>query len=93
MGRKMSRQDLIAAVYEARRRRLLHPEGEFDKGGRWYPSEREDCGVSSSIRSPSRRWPYSYMVACRTKKHVKALAEAQPEYFQAEARRALEVLS
>lgn len=54
-----------------------HPEGEFDKGGRWYPSDREDCGGDgTSTRSPSRSWPYSYMLRCRTREHCRALVAA-----------------
>lgn len=66
----------IKSVYEARRDRWVHPEGTFDGAGRWYPSDTEDAdGFTSSIRSPSRAWPYSYMVAARTKKHVTALIQ------------------
>lgn len=72
----------IQKVYEARKARLLHPDGHFDNGGRWYPSDRENSdGFTAGIRSPSRAWPYSYMVAARTRKHVKALAEANPDFF------------
>lgn len=74
-------KEQINAVYAALRDRRIHPEGEFDKAGRWYPSTEENCGVSSVIRSPSRRWPHSYMHACRTRKHVQALAEQSPELF------------
>lgn len=72
----------IQAVYEAVRDRRIDPEGKFDNGGRWYPSDEEDCGVSRVIRSPSRSWPYSYLTACRTRKHVQAVAETQPELFR-----------
>lgn len=64
---------LVKGIYEARRDRQVNPEGSFDNAGRWYPTDREDAGVSSSLRSPSRAWPYSYMVGCRTRKHVTVL--------------------
>ena len=67
---------LVNEVYEARRDRRVHPEGTFDDGGRWYPSDREDAdGSGSSVRSPSRAWPYSYMLRCRTKAHGRVLVE------------------
>jgi len=68
---------LVDAVYEARRDRVVHPEGTFDNAGRWYPSERESCGGSGTqVRGPSRKWPYSYMHRCRTKAHVSNLVRA-----------------
>ena len=66
-----------APVYESRRDRETNPDGTFDSAGRWYPSRKEDADdFTRGIRSPSRAWPYSYMVAARTKKHVVALVEA-----------------
>lgn len=62
--------DLIQETYQARKARTEHPDGTFDKAGRWYPSEEERCECCASVRSPSRRFPYSYMTHCRTKKHV-----------------------
>jgi hypothetical protein len=68
---------LVDAVYDARKDRDVHPEGTFDKAMRWYPSDREDCGGSGTrVRSPSRKWPYSYMLRCRTKDHVRTLVRA-----------------
>jgi hypothetical protein len=61
-----------AIVYVARQRRAADPQGTFDSGGRWYPyGEYRDC--CDRIRSPSRNWPYSLMLHCRTAKHVAAL--------------------
>ena len=59
-----------AQEYLNRRDRVTHPDGEFDKAGRWYPSGSEECDCCSSIRVPSRAYPYSYMVHCRTAAHV-----------------------
>lgn len=68
---------LTQTAYEARRDRQVNPEGKFDGAGRWYPSQTEDAdgSIERTHRSPSRAWPYSYMTACRTRKHVKALVE------------------
>ena len=82
----------IQIVYQALKNRDIHPEGEFDKQGRWFPSDDENCGVRSEIRTPSRSYPYSYMTACRTKKHVRRLAEESPELFQAQFQKALKRL-
>jgi hypothetical protein len=67
---------LVQGIYEARRDRQVNPEGRFDGGGRWYPSDAEDAdGDGSRTRSPSRAWPYSYMLRCRTRQHVRVLVE------------------
>ena len=62
-------QLLIAAIeYKKLQDRAKHPDGTFDKQGRWYPDEQSDC--CKAIRSPSRAYPYSYMVHCRTANHL-----------------------
>lgn len=67
---------IVSSVFSARKERLTHPDGTFDKQGRWYPSEIEDAeGDGSCVRSPSRAWPYSYMLRCRTRAHCKTLVE------------------
>jgi hypothetical protein len=48
--------------------RVLNPDGSFDKQGRWYPDIQ--CPHCASIRAPSRAFPYSLLVHCRTAKHV-----------------------
>lgn len=83
----------IDDVYQARKLRLIHPVGQFDNAGRWYPSPAEDAGVSGTVRWPSRAWPYSLMVACRTRKHVAALATTSPDLFTAEVSRARAALA
>ena len=65
-------EKLVDLAYLARKFRLTHPRGSFDKGKRWYPDEDAEGGTPS-VRSPSRAWPYSYMLACRTKKWCKQL--------------------
>jgi hypothetical protein len=68
---------LQALITHGRRAaRLEHPDGSFDRGGRWYPCDDEDCGVSRTARSPSRAWPLSYNQACRSLSHCEALFDA-----------------
>jgi hypothetical protein len=74
--------------FKARQERREHPSGDFDKAGRWYPSDEEKQDCCSSIRGPSRRWPMSYMVHCRTLKHVANLMGVDLK----EARKALKDL-
>lgn len=50
------------------RDRKIHPEGDFDNGGRWYPTRRFSC--CSEIRNPSSAWPFSLLIHCRTAAHV-----------------------
>jgi hypothetical protein len=64
-----TKQD-IESVYQVRQSRRDHPTGRMDSGGRWYPSDDEYCVCCDYVRSPSRRWPWSYMIHCRTKKHI-----------------------
>jgi hypothetical protein len=58
-------------VYQMLKNREIHPSGKFDDAGRFY-AEHNDL---INVRAPSRRWPYSEMVACRTHKYVKAVAK------------------
>lgn len=60
-----------AVQFVALQERKIHPLGAFDKAGRWYPNEKaEKAHCCSTIRQPSRRYPYSLMHHCRTLKHV-----------------------
>jgi hypothetical protein len=49
--------------------RLRHPDGSFDDGGRFYPSEKEVRDCCADIRAPSRTFPFSLMKHCRTAKY------------------------
>jgi len=61
---------IATEIYAARKARMVHPEGRFDNAERWYPSGREQSGAgATNCRSPSRTWPFTYMVHCRTRKH------------------------
>ena len=57
-------------TYLARQARDEHPDGAFDAKGRWYPSEEEHRPCCDHIRPPSRRWPYSLLLHCRTITHI-----------------------
>jgi hypothetical protein len=61
-----------ASEYLNRQSRYSHPDGKFDNGGRWYPSQSEKCDCCN-VRRPSRAYPYSLMLHCRTIKHVARL--------------------
>ncbi|MEO8287111.1 MAG: hypothetical protein ABI670_11830 [Chloroflexota bacterium] len=63
---------LKAAVetYRALQDRSKHPDGYFDEIGRWYPSDDEFQDCCGKIGSPTKKFPYSYMLHCRTAVHV-----------------------
>jgi hypothetical protein len=64
--------DIVDAAVKFRslRDRITNPNGYFDSGGRWYPADDNTCPDCASVRSPSKRWPYSYLKHCRTANHV-----------------------
>lgn len=66
------RAALVERAYRARQSRRVHPRGRFDGAGRWYPDEAAEGGTPA-VRTPSRAWPYSYMLACRTRRWVARL--------------------
>jgi hypothetical protein len=78
----------VDALYAARQARMAHPAGTFDKAGRWWPAESEQCPCCHAVRSPSRAWPYSLMTHCRTRKHIAAMLaqNASATTMQAAAR-------
>lgn len=65
--------------YERRQLRLERPAGSFDNAKRWYPTKEEDQGVTDWAREPSRRFPFSYMSACRSLDHCCALEKVSYE--------------
>jgi hypothetical protein len=87
MKKKEYPEAVLKAAYEyiCRQERRTHPAGKFDRGGRWYPSEAEEQPCCSSIRNPSRAWPYTLMTHCRSIPHIAALYNADPK----EVRRAV----
>lgn len=72
----------VLKVYEARKSRVIHPEGQFDRGGRWFPSKNENAdNYASRIRCPSRAWPLNLMNSARSRKHINALSICNPDFF------------
>ena len=63
--------------------RVKHPEGTFDKAGRFYLEETYPCCF---VRSPSRAYPYSQMVHGRTAEHVAHVYGISPEDVRRAAR-------
>lgn len=64
----------VRNLWERRYHGRSRPEGQKDGGSRWYPSDREDGdGYTNAIRSPTRRWPWSYWKAAHSRKHLAAL--------------------
>lgn len=70
--------DAVTAALEAfkRKQNMSHPKGTFDKGGRFHFDE--ECPLCSSIRQPSRSYPFSHMQHGRTVAHIAALFAANP---------------
>lgn len=66
--------EIIDAAVEflALRDRLTHPDGRFDKQGRFYLDPDNQCPHCAYVRSPSAKWPYSELIHGRTAKHVAA---------------------
>lgn len=61
--------------YERRQARREHPEGGFDNAKRWYPSGRDEDVIDAG-RSPSRAYPNSYNLACRSLAHCERYEDA-----------------
>jgi hypothetical protein len=76
-ARKELLDSIVYGIWEDRRDRRVRPQGHTDNGGRWYPSEAEDAGgdITARVRSPSRRWPFSYLNRARTRQHVRVLVD------------------
>ncbi|GAA3954406.1 hypothetical protein [Allohahella marinimesophila] len=60
--------NVAATEYLMLKSRRKHPEGTFDDARRFSLATRCECCLS--IRTPSRRYPYSEMVHGRSLKHV-----------------------
>lgn len=83
----MTKLQEAAQEYIGRQDRRRHPAGKFDKGGRWYPGEDEECSCCRGVRSPSRAYPYSLMVHCRTIGHVAQLYGVDEAELRREVRK------
>lgn len=69
-----------AIEHHARRTRLKHPPGRFDKAGRFHAEERTE--KVSAVRSPSRAWPLSEQKAARTAEHCAEVYDVEPLYVK-----------
>lgn len=69
----------IRELWELRRDRVQHPVGDFDSAGRWYPHKSGKCTCCEYVREPSRAYPYTMMVHCRTKIHIQNLLRKRGE--------------
>ncbi|EKT4082951.1 hypothetical protein QEG29_001160 [Stenotrophomonas maltophilia] len=71
-----------AMKYRRRQERAEHPTGHFDKAKRFYPDAAESPGgiIQRTIREPSRAWPFSYMIACRSLTHCCYLESADVKH-------------
>ena len=67
-------KEIINQLFELSKERKVHPSGSFDAQKRWYPDPVLYKEVGS-IRMPSRAYPFSFMVHCRTKKFIARLLE------------------
>ena len=76
------------SVYQSRQSRAAHPDGRFDRSGRWYPAESETCACCTAIRTPSRAWPNSLNKHCRSVEHVAALCGVDAKELRKAARAA-----
>lgn len=61
---------IAALEFISLRDRNKHPVGTFCKNGSWVASNAERRSCCAGIRTPSRNYPYSEMVHCRTLVHV-----------------------
>jgi hypothetical protein len=86
MAEKTENRTVEAGLeFACRDLRLRHPDGTFDEGGRFYPSEKEARDCCANIRAPSRALPFSLMKHCRTAKHVAKLYGVSEKAVRAEA--------
>jgi len=82
------KKQILAAIteYISRQERRSNPQGSFGNHKRWHPSVQETCECCESVRSPSRAFPYSLMLHCRTAKHVANLYGVDEKELRREAR-------
>ena len=73
-----NRLNAAVVCYLERQSRYAHPAGKFDGAQRWEPDEGERRKCCDGIRTPSRTWPYSLMLHCRTMAHIAHLYDVNP---------------
>jgi hypothetical protein len=62
--------DEAVKTFLDRKYRKAHPKGNFDSVSRWTPNYDERCECCKNIRRPTRSYPFSLLVHCRTAEHV-----------------------
>lgn len=89
LGMKYTVEEVEAALeFYERKNRLSNPPGEFDRLGRFYADERTHA-VRYCVE-PTKRYPYSEMLAARTAEHCAELHHAQNLTFVRRLVRAME---
>lgn len=68
--KKEDKMEMALQCYFRRKERTENPSGNFDKQGRFYPNSEELQPCCTYIRIPSKNWPYSLMVHCRSAEHI-----------------------
>lgn len=73
---------MIEELFEARNDygNRVDPSGSFLRGGFWKPSKPETEALALYDWRPDTD-PHFYLKACRTFRHVRALAVVNPQYF------------
>lgn len=61
------------SVYLERQDRVSHPDGSFERDRRFFPSDAEWQPCCNSVSAPTKGFPFSLMVHCRSVGHVAAL--------------------
>jgi hypothetical protein len=80
MLENVSMEQLVAEAnncYLRRKNRTEHPDGTFYSKGRWYPSKEEKRECCERVSGPSKAYPYSLMLHCRTAIHIAELYSIQ----------------
>lgn len=74
-----------ATLYQNRKARLAHPEGKWNNG-LWFPTGSEVQPCCQHIAEPTKDYPYSLMLHCRTLPHIcnlkRVLAKDVRQHFK-----------
>ncbi len=70
-----TQMQLALECYFIRLERNENPNGYFDDGGGWYPNLEERCDCYFGKITPSKAYPYSLLIHCRTAIHISQLFE------------------
>lgn len=55
--------------------------GKYDNAARWYPYDEFVVPGTFGVRSPSRKWPFSYLKHFYTKAYAKRLFLRRPALY------------